>query len=1352
MISLRQRFNNFKNDKHKKYIFNKLTSNKNINLEEKNPSFKEALDFAIHDDELKNVAITGNYGSGKSSLLDSYEAKYSNKNFLHISLAEYKENDSIENGKELNARQINIIEGKIINQLLHQINPKYIKKSIFKTLTPITVWIPLLLTIYIVLFFIIISYFLKLNFFASIVNYIEMRLGEDTNAVFSWSLLILVAIGFFMSIKYVIENKLIKSLTISGKNFSSDIEIFSDQSSRVSYFDRYLDDVLYLLNQSKADIIVFEDIDRFDNNSIFEKIKELNILVNNKRKKIGRNSSKLMFLYLIRDDMFISKERTKFFDFIIPVLPIITNSNSNDKLTSILEKMKIKSGLSDEFLFRLSLYIDDMRLLNNICNEYYSYKIELNRKVNGKKSEESDKKSEDIDKQSPDLDLKKIFAMVVYKNIFPKDFSELQNNQGFLYSLFSEKETSRRKEIEEIDRKIAQLEKNAKEIQSEHIRDEVELYGTIFRIPKGRKVISVNGKFQDEFDSYHDFISEILEENSKILSYDTFYNAQSNPNTTGRSESREAIFPNEKTSEFKERLGNVKSYFHIEELNQELDLLARKRKSVETKLIADIYTNQEIHDLAREKGFAEIEKNQQFDIIYFLLKNSYIDETYPDYLTYFYGHVLTANDKEFLRNIASGKKTNWDLKLQNLFNVYLRLKPKDFGNIEVLHYDLITYMLNNDDLVNREENLKFVLHQDDNLDFCVDFAKELYDSKSERHNLNLFAKFMDIWLVTNPQKFINYMISNEAKYQTPLKNSFIRALMNQVDLGNIDDNIKQLIANYINQNYDLISPEEDFTESFKINLKAINIKFNSFSILGEPEDDSYRTNSFLDVIRFIFENCLYTVNEGNLRCFMWWFKGNNSWSEDGFRHKNFELINTIRDYQPLFKYIQEDIVAYIDAYLDICDGSISDDARYISRLFCYNSVYQDLSSTGEESVEGNTQIEWILKFIPNNSVDFNPNDYKDLEESNYLTLVTLLVQKSKALVNTDIILSYFKETQNYDKELVRFINNSIDFKFDGNTVKLLEKDEQQNFFIKTVDCMELEDNYYKEILSQLGWSYTDNFSKEGIEPTKVRILIDLEIIKITVENIEFFRENYPNEVTYLVKSHLSDYLEIESEIHDDEELIGLLNDNEISDNDKFDITDHLLTINIRNKNYSVKLIIHILKNKFDKEDIDYIISSQFFDSKSAELKNLIETIVIDNIEEIAENYYDIISNKLIERLITHNQSKLTVLKNLLYNYFVYSTDLTEEEKEKYLSEYMDMFSLSEIFTALRKIGAFDEWEKTIEVLNKSGNRWKNVSNTLLNQAFASYLLKNKLISSTSHQSGEIRINGYKDERIPFEKV
>ncbi len=102
--------------------------------------------------------------------------------------------------------------------------------------------------------------------------------------------------------------------------------------------------------------------------------------------------------------------------------------------------------------------------------------------------------------------------MIVYKNIFPKDFSELQNNQGFLYSLFNEKEVRRSEKLTKIDSEKLHLENKLRKIQSEHIQDEIELYGTIFKIPNGRKVVSVNDKFQDEFTSYHDFISEMLVE------------------------------------------------------------------------------------------------------------------------------------------------------------------------------------------------------------------------------------------------------------------------------------------------------------------------------------------------------------------------------------------------------------------------------------------------------------------------------------------------------------------------------------------------------------------------------------------------------------------------------------------------------------------------------------------------------------------------------------------------------------------------------------------------------------------------------------------------------------------------
>lgn len=54
---------------------------------------------------------------------------------------------------------------------------------------------------------------------------------------------------------------LFRKLNVNIKGFVG-IEIFEEE--RDSTFDRYLDEVLYLFEQSGADVIVFEDLDRYE--------------------------------------------------------------------------------------------------------------------------------------------------------------------------------------------------------------------------------------------------------------------------------------------------------------------------------------------------------------------------------------------------------------------------------------------------------------------------------------------------------------------------------------------------------------------------------------------------------------------------------------------------------------------------------------------------------------------------------------------------------------------------------------------------------------------------------------------------------------------------------------------------------------------------------------------------------------------------------------------------------------------------------------------------------------------------------------------------------------------------------
>lgn len=107
---------------------------------------------------------------------------------------------------------------------------------------------------------------------------------------------------------------------------------------------------------------------------IFEKLREISDLAYS-REKLGLRQGKktLRFFYLIRDDVFIALDRSKFFDFIIPVVPYVDAFNSCDQFLQRFEETGFARLFSKRFLQDVSLYLGDMRLVSNIVNEYSVY-------------------------------------------------------------------------------------------------------------------------------------------------------------------------------------------------------------------------------------------------------------------------------------------------------------------------------------------------------------------------------------------------------------------------------------------------------------------------------------------------------------------------------------------------------------------------------------------------------------------------------------------------------------------------------------------------------------------------------------------------------------------------------------------------------------------------------------------------------------------------------------------------------------------------------------------------------------------------------------------------------------------
>ena len=107
--------------------FKKLTPNYNIDI----TTYEESLDFVFRNNDVNNIALSGNYGAGKSSVIGAYENRHKERKYVHISLAHFQPVEELEQEND-EKTNINILEGKILNQFIYQIDSKILQKTNFK--------------------------------------------------------------------------------------------------------------------------------------------------------------------------------------------------------------------------------------------------------------------------------------------------------------------------------------------------------------------------------------------------------------------------------------------------------------------------------------------------------------------------------------------------------------------------------------------------------------------------------------------------------------------------------------------------------------------------------------------------------------------------------------------------------------------------------------------------------------------------------------------------------------------------------------------------------------------------------------------------------------------------------------------------------------------------------------------------------------------------------------------------------------------------------------------------------------------------------------------------------------------
>lgn len=1193
------------------FKFNKLTPLNDIDIDS---SYIEAMKYALEDEDIKNIAISGNYGSGKSSFIETY--KSINKDFkpLHISLAHFSSVNNIENGdnsqinlvknnaENSNLRdQTKIIEGKIINQLLHQIDSKYIPMTIFKSKKNPRLSEIVFLSATLLLFVLPTLLLLNYSQLAILSRELLPTFPHIGNIIRILAYLILT--GNLISTVYrlsklQLNRRLIKILSFRGTNISGEIEVF--QNEETSYFDKYLDDVLYLFDNCQSNIIIFEDIDRFQTNLIFEKLREINTLVNNKKKK----EQKLLFIYLVKDDMFISQDRTKFFDFIIPIIPVVTSSNSGEKIGEILTNLGESNSVSKALLKQVAIYIDDMRLAYNICNEFVLYKNNLF-------------SQEENDNNKLNLSVDKIFAIIVYKNIFPKDFSLLQKDLGFLHQLYIRVDDLKQDSLAKKSKEIKEIERLIISSEQEISKNKLELYSTFMKVPDGRVAIRVNGKLESEFPSRVDFIREILTEDAKITSIVTdYYNREDS-----RTETIDSVIAMADTN-FQERMNALENRSHLKELNFNLEKLREEYESIKSKKLSALINRNFFDAIMEEYTYLKKEKNS---LIMYLLRNGYIDESYPDYITYFYPNSLKKQDKEFLNAVQGELELSWDYQLVEVAEVNDRLNDSDFTRIYVLNFDLFEYILHG----TNEKRLGGYL-SDVNVKFINKFLQQ-----STRH---LAAKITVLeYLIERNQRTLKLLLTSDDILKKERVQNII-LLLSFFDFSNISwqEELQETISYFVSSNWLAIKETSDnFIESLNNTRIQDNLKFMDVKI----KDFSFEENKKV-MSDFVYEHNLYEINTDNLSSLLSYL--DNSLSVQMLKDKPFSILE---QFDNLKQYIGKNRELYMSQILPLMNKCIHDDLQI---------VYDVVNDT---KVAENYRVEYLKK---------TKNYFLEISNLSSMSILDAAIEFNKATYSTKNILNYFYNYDSWNERLIEFVNNGDCLDFLQSELREFSDKLQEEFLEETVKCNKLNNDIYKEILSKVEL-HCSEFEFENISDEKMSILIGTRCIsaKFSINTLNFIRNNYQNHTIEYLKEYIEEYLleDEDNDIYQETEMLNLLQAS-LSHEWKFKIVDKFPTnVSIVDKEYPTILVDYILQNKFDESDLEYILSN--YDCLEVSTRKIVEQIFVDYLDEILEEGYSI-KKELLQATI--NNSTITIDKRRLI-----------------LANYIDVFADEEIMDLFRSV-------------------------------------------------------------------
>lgn len=995
--------------------------------------YSGAILFATNNAKVSNIALTGPYGSGKSSIIQSFLKKY-RRSALHISLAAFVPEADSGDGKV--SRQE--IERSILQQMLYGADANKLPLSRFKRIQSPGVW-SIFKSLYIMLGIFALWYvFHQREDIISGTFFVPLSLSNW----FNLGIFVLAATFLWVTMHHFY----VASFGLSLKSISlKDVEIKPASDDQASILNRHLDEIIYFFQSTDYDLVIIEDLDRFNNAEIFVTLREINSLVN---ENAGVKRT-IRFLYALRDDMFVNTDRTKFFEFIIPVIPIINTSNSIDMVLEQGRRLELDGRLNRQFLREVSRYLNDLRLIQNIFNEYAIYVANL----------ETD--GENL------LDANKLLAILIYKNVYPRDFERLHRGGGTLAEILSRQDELIRHGEATYRNEIAELEEQLNVAERQTPSDERELrqiyaMALLEKLSADVASVSLDGRTWISLQQMvaHDTFEQLLDAPRLICRNVHGHQQQRNmPNLQNEVGSQKSYRQRKEQIESKATDSKNKSLRRIRDLKSKIATLRTTKLNELLRLNTD-----RVQDLFEDFG-------ENGELARFLILEGHLDDTYYQYTSLFHSGRLSPNDNKFLIQIRAFVTPEPGFPIDNPKEVIAAMRDEDFRQSYVLNVELVDSLLS-DRSRYLDQTQKLFEFLSAEFEGCEGFFDAYYDSG--HHVAGLLSGLADAWKGFVPSAIASPKnIFHVTQLLTGLPEASLKTLAR--DFDELPEFVSTNLPEILERSPEL-APER---------LKCLDLEVKDLASIKEH----------FVIVRFMFEAGLFELTIANLEYVYGSILGEIDL--EPLHKRNFTAIRSTNN-AILMERVERDFDRYFSDVLLELEENSKEDAPAILAVVRHDTLGED---DLREFLERQTTLLPTLEGVPKrlHAVLFKLS----MIEPTWVNCRDFMKGEG---FEADSLVGYL------DRDIVRAAILQHPIPSDSDSLQLRQ-------FL--VGAGSLSDTAYREYSHALPSSFKK--PPEGLEPAKLRILVDEGKITFTKESLDALTDNTDLQVLF-VAANIDRYL------------------------------------------------------------------------------------------------------------------------------------------------------------------------------------------------------------------------------------